>query len=64
MNTISTIACPACGNPISFDIYGLLAGNSFCCPKCSASFGLSTESYGVVSSTMQKFEELKQSAGR
>jgi hypothetical protein len=64
MNTTSTIACPACGNPISFDIYGLLAGKRFCCSHCSAALALSSESYGVVGNTMQKFEALKASAGR
>jgi endogenous inhibitor of DNA gyrase (YacG/DUF329 family) len=64
MNTTSTIACPACGNPIPFDIYGLLAGRKFCCSRCSAALGLSSESYGIVSSTMQKFEALKARVGR
>ena len=64
MNTTSIIACPACGNPISFDIYGLLAGRKFYCSNCSAALGLSSESYGVVGTTMQKFEALKANAGR
>lgn len=64
MNTTSTIACPACGNPISFDIYKLLAGEKFCCAHCSTALALSSESYAVVGDTMQKFEALKASAGR
>ncbi len=64
MNSISTIACPACSKPISFNIYKLLAGEKFYCTHCSTALSLSSESYAIVGNTMKKFEALKASAGR
>lgn len=64
MNMSNTIACPVCSTPIAYDVYALLAGQKFSCPKCSAQLCLAAESHSVVEKTVKKYEALKSSAGR
>ena len=56
---IQKIECPACQNPIYFDIEQLLLGNTFTCKNCQASISLSRESAPTVSDAMNKLNQIK-----
>lgn len=53
-----TISCPQCKTPIPFTIRGLLRGERFLCPNCSAAISLCTESKSQVQSAMEKLDTL------
>lgn len=64
MTAVNKIACPVCNTNLVYDVYGLLAGQSYRCPNCSAVLSLANESQGVLADTMEKYEALKQTGGR
>lgn len=60
LNTTNTIECPICHTPLTFDVYGLLAGQSYGCQNCKLKLSLSQESHTVLESAMAKLENLAQ----
>ena len=59
MAHINTLSCPVCKQIISYDIYGLLSGQTFTCPGCSLVLSLAEESHDTLQDAMKKYEELK-----
>lgn len=59
-----TIPCPNCNEKIEFDVQGLLSGEKFNCPSCDASIALGAESKPLVEQTMEKFEDMKNTASK
>ena len=61
MNKDQRIPCQVCNTPVPFDTHQFLLGVSFSCPNpdCDASYGLPTDSRGIVKETMDQLEQLK-----
>ena len=64
MTQLNTITCPECKQIITYDVYGLLSGQKYSCPGCSMVISLSEESHDTLQTAMEKFEKLKQDAGK
>lgn len=57
-DTPQTLSCPLCKIPIPFTVSGLLRGERFLCPNCSAAISLCAESKSQVQSAIDKLDSL------